>query len=265
MAANFTPHQADAARLGVQLVPTNAASLSTSSTPMPPSISSTPMPPCAPTGCSSSSSGQQQPPQPPQPWQWQWQPPALHSPPPQPTAQPGAVVGATQARGHQAGDHQGDQGRSREIKGGQGDHYAWAPPAQDQIRQQDQIGSTGLPNMVLGWELPPPPAPPPPSLTPYQAALLDQVQKEGQAKVQAAQARLQAHASACKRSPRRGAGACKCSPRRRLLVSPQARLQAHQASGQPMPYPAVSTMLGNSANGDDGLIGDLSIGPHGEP
>ena len=145
--------------------------------------------------------------------------------------------------------------------------------------------------MVLGWELPPPPVPPPPALTPYQAALLDQVQKEGQAKVQAAQARLQAHASAhhgaaqarlqackrsprrgagaaagaCKRSPRRGAGACKCSPRRRLLVSPQARLQAHQASGQPMPYPAVSTMLGNSANGDDGLIGDLSIGPHGEP
>jgi hypothetical protein len=177
-------------------VPTNAASSSTSSTPMPPSISSTPMPPCAPTGCSSSSSGQQQPPQPPQPWQWQWQPPALHSPPPQPTAQPGALVGATQARGHQAGDHQGDQGRSREIKGDQGDHYAWAPPAQDQIRQQDQIGPTGLPNMVLGWELPPPPVPPPPALTPYQAALLDQVQKEGQAKVQAAQARLQAHASA---------------------------------------------------------------------
>ena len=202
MAADCTPHQADAARLGVQLVPTNAASSSTSSTPMPPSISSTPMPPCAPTGCSSSSSGQQQPPQPQQPqqpqqpWQWQWQPPALHSPPPQPTAQPGAVVGANQARGHQAGDLQGDQGRSREIKGDQAGHYAWAPPAQDQIRQQDQIGPTGLPNMVLGWELPPPPAPPPPSLTPYQAALLDQVQKEGQAKVQAAQARLQAHASA---------------------------------------------------------------------
>jgi hypothetical protein len=166
------------------------------------------MPPCASTGCSSSSSGQQQPPQ---PWQWQWQPPALHSPPPQPTAQPGAVVGANQARGHQAGDHQGDQGRSREIKGGQGDHYAWAPPAQDQIRQQDQIGPTGLPNMVLGWELPPPPVPPPPALTPYQAALLDQVQKEGQAKVQAAQARLQAHASA-----HHGAA--------------QARLQAHASA-----------------------------------
>jgi len=196
MAADCTPHQADAARLGVQLVPTNAASSSTSSTPMPPSISSTPMPPCAPTGCSSSSSGQQQPPQPQQPWQWRWQPPALHSPPPQPTAQPGAVVGANQARGHQAGDHQGDQGRYGEIKGAQGDHYARAPPAQDQIRQQDQIGPTGLPNMVLGWELPPPPVPPPPALTPYQAALLDQVQKEGQAKVQAAQARLQAHASA---------------------------------------------------------------------
>jgi hypothetical protein len=154
------------------------------------------MPPCAPTGCSSSSNGQQQPQQPQQPWQWQWQPLALHSPPLEPTAQPGALVGANQARGHQAGDHQGDQGRSREVKGGQGDHYAWAPPAQDQIRQQDQIGPTGLPNMVLGWELPPPPVPPPPALTPYQAALLDQVQKEGQAKVQAAQARLQAHASA---------------------------------------------------------------------
>jgi hypothetical protein len=226
MAANCTPHQADAARLGVQLVPTNAASSSTSSTPLPPTISSTPMPPCAPTGCSSSSNGQQQPQQPQQPWQWQWQPLALHSPPLEPTAQPGALVGANQARGHQAGDHQGDQGRSREVKGGQGDHYAWAPPAQDQIRQQDQIGPTGLPNMVLGWELPPPPVPPPPALTPYQAALLDQVQKEGQAK---------------------------------------ARLQAHQASGQPMPYPAASTMLGNSANGDDGLIGDLSIGPHGKP
>ena len=216
MAANFTPHQADAARLGVQLVPTNAASLSTSSTPMPPSISSTPMPPCAPTGCSSSSSGQQQPPQPPQPWQWQWQPPALHSPPPQPTAQPGAVVGATQARGHQAGDHQGDQGRSREIKGDQADHYAWAPPAQDQIRQ---LGPTGLPNMVLGWELPPPPVPPPPALTPYQAALLDQVQKEGQAKVQAAQARLQAHASAHHGAAQAHAsahhGAASSSPHRR--------------------------------------------------
>ena len=179
MAADCAPHQADAARIGVQLVPTNAASSSISSTPMPPTISSTPMPPCASTGCSSSSGQEQQP----QPQQWQWQLPALHSPPPQPMAQPGAI----QARGHQAGGHQGDQGRSREIKGDQAGLYSWAPPAQDQIRQ---LGPTG-PNMVLGWELPPPPA-----LTPQQAALLDQVQKEGQAKVQAAQARLQAHASA---------------------------------------------------------------------
>ena len=68
------------------------------------------------------------------------------------------------------------------------------------------------------------------------------------------QARLQAHQAS-----------------RRRVEHLHAGLQAHQASGQPMPpYPTASTrlgnstILGNSPDEDEGLIGELSIGPHGD-